>query len=226
MSYHDLGQLVTFRPLEWPVPGGRRQSPFRGSWTSTVRLLAKELRAHGARGTVLEVDIAERDLRLDGLPCADRRAPTSGIVLSFEATAVAGSPKLRYEVGTFWDWQDNLRAIALGLEALRAVDRYGVTKRGEQYAGWRSRRPQALHQLKPHGGRPGRVRAVSAASAISAHAASSAFIPSPSSTAKIGSGIDASGASAAASPPRCPRWKTPFPAAVESERSNVTTRLG
>jgi hypothetical protein len=33
-------------------------------------------------------------------------------------------------------WQANVRAIALALEALRAVDRYGVTKRGEQYQGW------------------------------------------------------------------------------------------
>jgi len=35
-------------------------------------------------------------------------------------------------------WQANVRAIALSLEKLRAVDRYGVTRRGEQYAGWRA----------------------------------------------------------------------------------------
>ena len=32
----------------------------------------------------------------------------------------------------------NLRSIALGLKALRAVDRYGVSRRGEQYAGFRA----------------------------------------------------------------------------------------
>jgi hypothetical protein len=37
----------------------------------------------------------------------------------------------------FRDWRDNVRALALSLEALRRVDRYGVTSRGEQYAGWR-----------------------------------------------------------------------------------------
>ncbi len=31
-----------------------------------------------------------------------------------------------------------MRAVALSLQALRAVDRYGVTKRGEQYVGWRA----------------------------------------------------------------------------------------
>jgi hypothetical protein len=60
------------------------------------------------------------------------------VVLSFTATRVPGKPQLRYEVSTYTDWQDNVRGIALGLHALRAVDRYGVTKRGEQYAGWKA----------------------------------------------------------------------------------------
>lgn len=34
-------------------------------------------------------------------------------------------------------WQHNLRAIALGLEALRTVERYGIAERGQQYAGYR-----------------------------------------------------------------------------------------
>jgi hypothetical protein len=33
-------------------------------------------------------------------------------------------------------WQMNARAIALGLESLRKVDRYGIASRGEQYTGW------------------------------------------------------------------------------------------
>lgn len=138
-GYNDLAGLVTFRPLERPLRrGGDRLAPFRARWTSTVDLLVKELRAHGARRVVVEIDIREDDLRLDGLPRAGCSARTPGVVLSFEATKVPGSPQLRYEVGTYSDWRDNLRAIALGLQALRAVDRYGVTKRGEQYAGWRA----------------------------------------------------------------------------------------
>jgi hypothetical protein len=122
MSYAQLAHLVTFRPLERGLSDRpRRHTPFKASWTSTVELLAKELRAHGARQTVLEFDFREQDLRLDGLPYADKQARSPGIVLSFEATAV----------------QANVRAVALGLEALRAVDRYGVTRRGEQYAGWK-----------------------------------------------------------------------------------------
>jgi hypothetical protein len=136
-GYEDLARFVTFRPLERPVTGHQRASQFRGSWSSTVELLAKELRAHGARQAVLEIDMREQDFRIDGLPRANARASSAGVVLSFHATAVPGKPMLRYEVGTYGDWQDNVRAIAKGLEALRAVDRYGVTKRGEQYAGWK-----------------------------------------------------------------------------------------
>jgi hypothetical protein len=35
-------------------------------------------------------------------------------------------------------WQNNVRAIALALEALRKVDRYGVTNSNEQYTGFRA----------------------------------------------------------------------------------------
>src|SRR6185503_14116675 len=33
-------------------------------------------------------------------------------------------------------WRQNLRAIVLGLESLRRVERYGIANRGEQYTGW------------------------------------------------------------------------------------------
>jgi hypothetical protein len=86
----------------------------------------------------MEIDLREQDFRQDGLPRGDRTARSPGIVLSFKASAVTGRPELRYEVGTFSDWRRNVQAVALGLEALRAVDRYGVTRRGEQYAGWKA----------------------------------------------------------------------------------------
>jgi hypothetical protein len=35
-------------------------------------------------------------------------------------------------------WQHNVRAIALTLEALRAVDRYGATETGQQYTGFKA----------------------------------------------------------------------------------------
>lgn len=135
-DYAELASLVTFRPLDKPVRTSNSRAPFSASWSRTVDLLARELRMLAPKTTILEVDLREQDFRRDGLPRADRTARTPGIVRTMLRTRHGHD--LRYEVGTSDRWQDNVRAIALGLEALRAVDRYGVTKRGEQYAGWKA----------------------------------------------------------------------------------------
>jgi hypothetical protein len=100
-------------------------------------LLDHELEAHGATAAVLQVAYAEGDLRIDGLPYARAQALHPGVILSFNRD---GNPKERVEFATdrFDRWQDNLRAIALALEALRKVDRYGVTSGGQQYAGFKA----------------------------------------------------------------------------------------
>lgn len=73
------------------------------------------------------------DIRADGRPRADARAPLHpGVEVSFDSRY----GRLTYATDVFTDWRDNLRAIAKGLEALRAVDRWGVAKRGQQYAGF------------------------------------------------------------------------------------------
>lgn len=46
-----------------------------------------------------------------------------------------GHGRLAYATDMFDSWQDNVRAIALSLEALRAVERWGVSK-GRQYTGF------------------------------------------------------------------------------------------
>jgi hypothetical protein len=43
---------------------------------------------------------------------------------------------LTYATDAYDGWQANVRAIALSMQALRAVDRYGVSTKGEQYRGW------------------------------------------------------------------------------------------
>jgi hypothetical protein len=132
-----------FRPLgPWPgpatPPAARRKSPFRVSYPATLELLWRETELLGAHDLVLQADIAERDIRADGLPRANARYGTHpGAVVTFGS---AHGP-LRYAADAFTDWHGNLRAIALALEALRSVDRYGVTGRGEQYTGWRALPP-------------------------------------------------------------------------------------
>lgn len=150
-GWSDLAALgVTVRPLSEPrPPEANRASQFSATLGSTVSMLATELRALDAQNVVLEIDIRERDLRVDGLPRADAKVHGDAVAISFDSKF----GPLRYATGEYsgsyvWrggnegsvrvpGWQANLRAIALSMEALRSVDRYGVSKRGEQYTGWR-----------------------------------------------------------------------------------------
>lgn len=52
--------------------------------------------------------------------------------------ALDPAKRLVYATDACQFWQHNVRSIALGLEALRAVDRFGISRRGEQYAGFRA----------------------------------------------------------------------------------------
>jgi hypothetical protein len=98
-------------------------------------LLESELRKLGAGSVVIGAAFREQDLRQDGMPRSDARAPSHpGVELSFDSR----HGRLVYATDTCLDWQHNVRSIALGLEALRAVDRYGITERGQQYAGFKA----------------------------------------------------------------------------------------
>jgi hypothetical protein len=130
----------TTRPLTtWDgarTPADRRRSrwAFKAGWSDTLDVLERELQHLGARDVVLEADFREQDLRLDGMPRSDARPPVDpGVRIAFDSKH--GS--LVYAADTCEFWQHNVRSIALGLEALRAVDRYGISRRAEQYRGYR-----------------------------------------------------------------------------------------
>jgi hypothetical protein len=126
----------TFRPIDtWPREKTRypKRSRFDVKYEETITLLNRELDRLGARKAVIQVDLPESKIRNDGLPRAGAHPDTPGVILSFESK----HGPLKYMTDVFDHWQDNLRAIALGLEALRKVDRYGITKSGEQYTGWK-----------------------------------------------------------------------------------------
>lgn len=139
----------TVRPLSdrtWLRSGHQRQqSRFDSTWSSTVALLSREIDQLGGRDVVLEVDVPERGIRNDGMLRADAKVAEPAVVVAFETRQ--HGPMLyrcdRYAVGSgTWargdSWQHNVRAIALTLEALRAVDRYGATETGQQYAGFKA----------------------------------------------------------------------------------------
>lgn len=132
----------TFRPLDrWPgdpTPADARQrSPFSASYTNTLATLKAELAHLEARDVVLLLDVSAAEIRRDGYLSVRARPKSPGVVVAFDSKF----GPLKYACDTFTDWTANLRAIALGLEKLRAVDRYGISKRGEQYRGWNALPP-------------------------------------------------------------------------------------
>lgn len=134
------------RPIStWPGQKTRsqRSSPFgrRGQsmWGQTTNTLERELHHLRAKDVILELDVEERHIRQDGWIRATATPKYSGVILSFYSNKLEGP--LRYPCDKFRRWEDNVRAIALALEALRKVDRYGVTAHNEQYAGWKALPP-------------------------------------------------------------------------------------
>lgn len=132
---------MTVAPIrQWPgeLTRNRSRSLFKAGLSDTLDLLDREIwhlcdtRSQRMSAELL-IAIPAGDLwRLDGKPRANAVAEHPGVIFSLESK----HGHLSYPCDTFTTWQDNLRAIALALEALRKVDRYGVTKRGEQYRGF------------------------------------------------------------------------------------------
>jgi hypothetical protein len=129
---------MTTRPLQdrtWLRPADKRiRSRFDSTWSSTLALLDLELRQLAAKEVVLELDVREGSLRLDGGIKANAKLASPAARLSFGSRHghlmyacdrfVSGG----YGYGSGSDWQHNVRAIALTLEAdfetaMRAVGR-------------------------------------------------------------------------------------------------------
>lgn len=116
---------------------------FKASWRDTLALLGDEIEKIGGEPPVVfQIDVQEGDIRLDGMLRANAKVGHPGVVVSFQSKFgplryATDAHERQYSFG-LESWQANIRAIALALGALRAVDRYGVSKRGEQYTGWKA----------------------------------------------------------------------------------------
>lgn len=142
---NDYPTGMTLRPIhQWPgeLTKTRRVSAFSAKLSDTLELLRRELRMLEPTSrfypkTVLQIAMDEKDFRIDGMPRAQAKATHPGVVLTIYPTA-KDAAELTFPCDTFFTWQDNLRAIALTLEALRKINRYGVSQSGQQYRGWRA----------------------------------------------------------------------------------------
>ncbi|TIN80746.1 J domain-containing protein [Mesorhizobium sp.] len=130
---------VTAHPLSWPdgwprTPAGKRQDSknrFKrtGRWNSSQSpywtfaeardALAEELDRMGARNVVLS---SNYETRLDGLPRSGGRIPDDrGVAVYFTLKGVQKVMACDMHVRA----EENMRSIALALDAMRALERHG-----------------------------------------------------------------------------------------------------
>lgn len=125
------------KPIDtWPgdyTPHRERLSaPFGGGFGFTRNKLIKELeQIPGVEDVIIEIDVQSGDIRLDGLPKATAKVPPP-VKVSFSSDL---GPQV-YAVDRYDHWHSNLHAVALTLDRLRAIERYGAVRDGQQYAGW------------------------------------------------------------------------------------------
>ncbi|WP_328856865.1 molecular chaperone DnaJ [Williamsia herbipolensis] len=136
----EYPQWLNIRPIhQWPtqLSTHRSRGPFNNvAWGSTSELLRKELRALGGgrqAPIVLEVAVTPDQLRKDGGGLYAGVTPQHpGVILNIDADV----GKLSYPCDTFTHWEHNVRAIAIALESIRRITRYGVGETGQWYRGF------------------------------------------------------------------------------------------
>jgi hypothetical protein len=135
-------EAVSRYPLEWPLgwlrtaPTRRRHGTFRhqGQWISVqaaTQRLERELERLGVRSMTLSTNVS---LRLDGRPRSDEKPNDPGAAIYFnfkgKATVLA--------CDTYHTVSDNIAALAAHVDALRAIQRYGVGTIEQALAGYKA----------------------------------------------------------------------------------------
>ncbi len=117
----------------------RESSRFGKTWTEVQTILERELRFLGYRtgSVVLQTAHSPYDVRKDGKLRSDVRKPEHpGIVLKFDVynSEAKRYEQMSFECDQFTEWKANVRAVADAMEALRKVNRYGVSGGGKSNA--------------------------------------------------------------------------------------------
>ena len=158
-------------PLEWPLGQPRTRRPARSRFNSrgkpwtvakAFKHLITELDRFDATSVVISTNV---ELRIDGHPRSDRRDPDDcGIAVYFNRLDHSGvSRPYCMAVDVYDRVADNLHALALVIEAYRAIDRHGGGALLEQATAGFAALPEAsgptkedkLRELAEHGATPG-----------------------------------------------------------------------
>jgi len=124
---------VRFRHFVDPkLHKSRKRAQFRATLEKTFDALEYELNRLQAKEILIEAGFKNSDIRNNGWPRGGAKPEHPAIVLHFTSKGKA----LSFPSDAHETYHQNLHAVALTLEALRAVDRHGVSKGEEQYTGF------------------------------------------------------------------------------------------
>jgi hypothetical protein len=118
--------MVEAYPLHWPegwqrTTTSRTYLPGNQPFGMSRNRLIRELRLLGAKNYVLSTNVP---VRRDGLPYADFRRPSDpGVAVYFEYR----KSQMCLACDRYAWIEDNVRAIALTLDALRGIERWGAS---------------------------------------------------------------------------------------------------
>lgn len=140
---------ILYRPMKkWPedVKIERLRAPFKADHRSTLALLEREIRMISGRDAVVELALHEGQFTREGLPYSNATPEHPGVIVRVRKPVRNPHGKmdmvpLYFPAGRFSPWQANMRAVAIALEDLRRIDRYGVTQNSEQYTGFKQLPP-------------------------------------------------------------------------------------
>lgn len=112
-------------PLHWPAGWPRTKYPDYSAFKCTMAeardMMFAEISRLGGRSIVLSTNI---ELRLDGLPYANRRSPEdTGVAVYFERKGVS----MVFACDKWRTVKENIRSIQKTIEALRGIERWGAS---------------------------------------------------------------------------------------------------
>ena len=114
----------------------------RANWAKAFEKLRHELSRINATDVVVEAGYQAKQVRADGWPYSAAKPEHGQVRVSFKK----GELSMSFFYGSWPSTEMNAYMIALTLERLRAVERYGCVQSDEQYRGWA--------QLPPGQGKP------------------------------------------------------------------------
>ncbi len=117
-------------PLGWARTERRRHATFRVTFSEARSRLLRELERLRARDLVISTNL---ETKLDGMPYANRSEPADpGVAVYFR---LEGEPRV-LACDRWLAVRDNLRAIGLHVEAMRAMERWGVGSVEQAFRGY------------------------------------------------------------------------------------------